>query len=132
MFKKLLLVGAGLGAFVVAAVAVSLISSIVSALIPGRSPDPPGKLEQPIEEKATADYKATLNPQPQTNAAPAETQTPAPQAALQESPVPQEISPPPASVRVAPPAPRSSGPGNFDSPPSYTGGGIYSIGPGNM
>lgn len=132
MIKKLIVVGAGLGAFVVAAIAVSLISSIVSALIPGRSPDPPGKLEQPIEEKATADYKATLNPQSQTNAAPAETQTPAPQAATQDFPVPQESAPSPAPVPVAPPAPRSSGPGNFDSPPSYTGGGIYSSGPGNM
>ena len=131
MLKKLIILGAGVGAFLVAAVAVSLISSIVSALIPGRSPDPPGKLEQPIEE-ATQQYKSTLNPQPQTNAAPAETQTPAPQAAPQELPVPQESSPPPAPVRVAPPAPRSSGPGNFDSPPSYTGGGIYSSGPGNM
>lgn len=132
MLKKLLLVGAGLGAFVVAAVAVSLISSIVSALIPGRSPDPPGKLEQPIEEKATADYKATLNPQSQTNAAPTETQTPAPQSATQDFPVPQESAPLPAPVPAAPPAPRSSGPGNFDAPPSYTGGGGYSTGPGNM
>lgn len=132
MLKKLILVGAGVGAFLVAAVAVSLISSIVSALIPGRSPDPPGKLEQPIEE-ATQQYKATLNSQSQTNAAPAETQTTPPQAAPQDFPVPQESTPSPPPVRVTPPAPAANGPGNLDLPPSYNpSGGIYSGGPGNM
>ena len=132
MLRKLIIVGAGLGAFLVAAVLVSIISTMVSALIPGRSPDPPGKLEPPIEEKTKQEYEATLNPkeEPKTNESPNETSQPTPS---QETSPPQEVIPSPAPIPVAPPAPRSSGPGNFDAPPaSYSGGGIYSSGPGNM
>jgi hypothetical protein len=132
MLKKVAIGAAGLGAFIVAAILVSLISSIVSALIPGRSPDPPGQLDQPIEEKSKQEYEATLNPkeQPKTNESQDENQPATPS---QETSTPQEAVPSPAPVPVAPPAPRSSGPGNFDAPPApYGGGGIYPSGPGNM
>jgi hypothetical protein len=138
MLKKVAIGAAGLGAFIVAAALVSIISTMVSALIPGRSPDASGELDPPIEQKSKQEYEATLNlqEQPKTNESQNETQSSTP---VEESSPPQEASPPqepvpaPAPVSVAPPAPRSSGPGNFDSPPApYGGGGIYPSGPGNM
>lgn len=132
MVKKLIIVGAGLAAFVVAAALVSIISSMVSALIPGRSPDAPGKLDPPIEEKSKQEYEATLNPKEEPKTNESSTETP-PSAQSQEASPQQEAPSSPAPVPVAPPAPRSSGPGNFDAPPApYAGGGIYPTGPGNM
>lgn len=132
MVKKLIIGAAGLGAFIVAAALVSIISTMVSGLIPGRSPDEPGKLDPPIEEKSKQEYEATLNPkeEPKTDESPNETP---PSAQPQEASPPQEAAPSPAPAPVAPPAPRSSGPGNFDAPPArFGGGGIYPTGPGNM
>jgi len=132
MVKKLIIGAAGLGAFIVAAALVSIISSMVSALIPGRSPDAPGKLDPPIEEKSKQEYASTLNPkeEPKTDESPNETP---PSAQPQEVSPPQETAPSPDPFLVASPAPRSSGPGNFDAPPApYAGGGIYPTGPGNM
>lgn len=134
ILKKLIIGTVGLGAFIVAAALVSIISTMVSGLVPGRSPDAPGKLDPPIEEKSKQEYEATLNPkeEPKTNESPNETSTQQDSPPVQQAPAPQEVAPSPAPAPVAPPAPRTSGPGNFDSPPSYTGGGIYSTGPGNM
>lgn len=135
LFKKLTIGAAGLAAFVVAAALVSIISTMVSALIPGRSPDAPGKLDQPPEEKSKQEYEATLNPKQESksNESPTETAVQQEAAPPQEASPPQEVISSPAADPVAPPAPPARGPGNFDAPPApYGGGGIYPTGPGNM
>lgn len=136
MIRKTLLVAAGLGGFVVAGVLVTILSSVVSALIPGASPDQPGKMEPSIEEKYPKDNKqennsttaaveqpSTAVEEPKSNESPSETPVPAP-ASL---PVPSSAV---ERAPVLPPPPPVSGPGNFDVPavPSYGGG----QGPGNM
>ena len=134
IIKKVALGAAGLAGFVVAAILATLLSSVVSALVPGRSPDAPGKLDETIEDRARREHKATLTnkEEPKTNESHNET------AIQEESSAPQEVSPPPqvapapAPIPVAPPAPPAHGPGNFDAPPAPSGGGSYQTGPGNM
>lgn len=141
LIKKVALGAAGLAGFVVAVALLTIVSSLVSALIPGRSPDAPGKLDETIEERAKRENKATLanTQEPKTDASHNETVV---QQEAQSEPVepvaaPQEAvpapSPAPAPVPVAPPAPPARGPGNFDAPPApYGGGSGYPTGPGNM
>lgn len=139
LLKKLTIGAAGLAAFVVAAALVSIISSMVSALMPGRSPDAPGKLDEPPEEKSRREYEATLNPKQESKSNESHTETDVQQEAApaQEASSSQEATPAPSAAPapppVAPPAPPARGPGNFAAPPApYGGGGIYPTGPGNM
>lgn len=140
VIKKVALGAAGIAGFVAACVLAALLSSVVSALVPGRSPDAPGKLDETIEERARREHKATLTnkEEPKTNESHNETAIQEESHPPQEAPIPQEVSPPPqaapapAPVPVAPPAPPARGPGNFDAPPAPSGGGGYQTGPGNM
>lgn len=140
IIKKVALGAAGITGFVVAAILATLVSSMVSALVPGRSPDAPGKLDETIEDRARREHKATLTnkEEPKTNESHNETAIQQEFPAPQEVSTPQEVSPPPqvapapAPVPIAPPAPPARGPGNFDAPPAPSGGGGYQTGPGNM
>lgn len=144
IIKKVALGAAGITGFVVAAILATLVSSMVSALVPGRSPDAPGKLDETIEDRARREHKATLTnkEEPKTNESHNETAIQQEFPAPQEASTPQEVSPPPqvapaptpapAPIPVAPPAPPARGPGNFDAPPAPSGGGGYQAGPGNM
>ena len=134
MRRNLLLIGAGLAAFLVAGVAMSLIQMTVSALVPGRSDDPPGKLETPVDQptKTTQDQQSSTitaeNVSPDTNT---QQQVPAPtppppvdviQEGANDFPQPQPMPQPPPPVR---------GPGNFNAPqPYYQPSGP--AGPGNL
>jgi hypothetical protein len=55
MLRKLMWVGIGVAAFVVASAGVSLVSMGVSALVPGASPDKEGKIDPSPEQKAKAE-----------------------------------------------------------------------------
>jgi hypothetical protein len=140
LIKKVALGAAGIAGFVVACVAAALLSSVVSALVPGRSPDAPGELDETIEDRARREHKTTLTnkEEPKTNESHNETAIQEESLAPQEASTPQEVSPllqaapAPAPIPVAPPAPPARGPGNFDAPPAPSGGGSYQTGPGNM
>lgn len=140
ILKKLTIGAAGLAAFVVAAALVSIISTMVSALIPGRSPDAPGKLDVSPEEKSRREYEATLNSKQESKSNESHNETIVQQEAAppQEASSQQEATSAPSAAPVpptpvAPPAPPVRGPGNLDAPPApFAGGGIYPTGPGNM
>jgi len=140
LIKKVALGAAGLAGFIVAVALLTIVSSLVSALIPGRSPDAPGKLDESIEERAKREHKATLTnkQEPKTDESHNETvvQQEAHPEPIEPTVAPQEAapasSPAPAPVSIAPPAPPARGPGNFDAPPAPYGGGGYQSGPGNM
>jgi hypothetical protein len=131
MRRNLLLVGAGLIAFIIAGASLSLIQMVISALIPGRSPDPPGQIDPPLEQQLTKD-QASEKEAPTAQAVSPDT------TAKQESPpavvpveTPPETVPFPQPQPMPPPPPPVSGPGNFNAPqPYYTPSGAS--GPGNM
>lgn len=135
MLRKVGLVAAGVGAFFLASISVSLIGMGVSALIPGASKDKPGKLDPDPQQESKAEWLQQLE-----GGGPAETKetktettsepTPEPtqQPAAEPAPVFQQPDPTPV---VAPPAPKV-GPGNFDAPSPYTAPPVIQSGPGNM
>ena len=131
--KKVLIVAAGAAAFVVAAVAATLINSVVSALIPGRSPDPPGKLDPSPEEKSKAEWKTQMGESQETKhnttAAPAPKQEPVTTEEQPLNPAPEYLPEPPKAVAQPTPPRAATGPGNLDAP-SYNP--PPQVGPGNL
>jgi hypothetical protein len=136
--KKLGIIVAGFAAFVVGSVVVTLVSSAVSALVPGRTPDPPGNLEPSPEEKAKADWEAKMGksqetqPKDDTKEEPTDTKEDSQPAEPPADSAQQSISEP--SPPVAPPTPPrvSTGPGNFDAPAYVPPPPPPSVGPGNL
>ena len=131
--KKILIVAAGAAAFVVAAVAAALINSVVSALVPGRSPDPPGKLDPYPEDKSKAEWKETVGESQETKSdttpTPAPKQDPVTTEEKPSGPAPEYLPEPPRAVAQPTPPRAATGPGNLDAP-------LYSpppqVGPGNL
>lgn len=140
MLRKLMWVGIGVAAFVVASAGVSLVSMGVSALVPGASPDKEGKIDPSPEEKAKAEWLTQMGGSSETQSSTQskettetskETETkaaePQPEAQPQES---ERSAPPPV---VAPTPPRvSTGPGNFDAPMYSPPPPVPQVGPGNL
>lgn len=134
-------VAIGIGAFIFAVTASSVIGTIVNAVIPNTNkPDPDGKLEPDPQVKAKAEWlqqlegggpKADESTTNQTKDKD-ETVTAEASATQTQEPAPKNAEPAPQpSVPAAPPAPQT-GPGNFDSTPSYTPPPAIQTGPGNM
>lgn len=135
MLRKVGLVAAGVGAFFLASISISLIGMGVSALIPGASKDKPGKLDPDPQQQSKAEWLQQLEgggpaETKETKAEPAPEAAPEPaqQPAAEPAPVFQEPNPAPVA---APPAPKI-GPGNFDAPSPYTAPPVIQSGPGNM
>jgi hypothetical protein len=135
MLRKVGLVAAGVGAFFLASISVSLIGMGVSALIPGASKDKPGKLDPDPQQESKAEWLQQLEgggpaetKETKTEATSEPTPEPTQQPAAEPAPVFQQPDPTPV---VAPPAPKV-GPGNFDAPSPYTAPPVIQSGPGNM
>lgn len=135
MLRKVGLVAAGVGAFFLASISVSLIGMGVSALIPGASKDKPGKLDPDPQQESKAEWLQQLEgggpaetKETKTEATSEPTPEPTQQPAAKPAPVFQQPDPTPV---VAPPAPKV-GPGNFDAPSPYTAPPVIQSGPGNM
>jgi hypothetical protein len=132
--RNLLIGGAGFAAFIVASSLAAVLNSVVSALVPGRSSDPPGQMEESLEEKAqreTAEQKAKDDAEKEKQESPSKT-TPEPStpesSSTSESKTESEVQP--ASPPPPPPVP-TPGPGNLGyEPPQYTSSGAG--GPGNL
>lgn len=141
MLRKVGLVAAGVGAFFVASVGVSLIGMGVSALIPGASKDKPGRLDPDPQRPAKAEWLQQLEGGGLVETRETKTET-------KQEPVPEPIEQPaskpePAATQApmfqqpdpthpaAPPAPKV-GPGNFDIPSPYEAPPVIQSGPGNM
>ena len=132
MRRNIIVVFAGLIAFLIAGASVSLIQMTIGALVPGRSPVPEGKLDpSPEQQLKTTESKQEPTTTETTTESKQQEATPTPEqpSVVEEpaaNPEPQPIAPPP-------PAPRAltTGPGNFDAPqPYYPPAGAQ--GPGNM
>jgi hypothetical protein len=131
MRRNLFLVGAGLIAFIIAGISMSLIQMTVSALVPGRSPDAPGKLDPPVDQPVSTDQQNStttaqnVSPDTDTQQQMPTPTPPPPVDVIQEgadSVQPQPMPQPPPPVR---------GPGNLNAPqPYYQPSGPS--GPGNL
>lgn len=141
MLRKVGLVAAGVGAFFVASIGVSLIGMGVSALIPGASKDRPGKLDPDPQRPTKAEWLQQLEGGGlvETQETKAETKQesvvePTQQPALDSEPAAAQASvsqQPDPTPPAAPPAPKM-GPGNFDIPSPYEAPPVIQSGPGNM
>ena len=132
MFRKIALVAAGVGAFLVASICISLGGMVVSALIPGASKDKPGKLEADPQQAAKSEWLQQLEGGGPTASKEAK-ETPEAEAPKEQQPAPETAvfqQADPAHV-AAPPAP-TVGPGNFESPAPYLPPPAPQSGPGNM
>jgi len=122
MIKRIVIVAAGLAAFVVASAVVSIVQMTVTSLIPGSNKnDPPGVLDpDPIEriraehgakqpKAAASEPKSEAKEEPQSEPQSEPAPEPAQQAAREPEPAPVARAEPP--VRSSPPAP--TGPGNY-------------------
>lgn len=132
--RNLLIGGAGFAAFIVASSLAAVLNSVVGALVPGRSADPPGHMEESLEEKAkreTAEQKAKDETEKEKQESPSKTTPELPTSEIvSASESKDDSSPQPAPVTNNPPAP-SSGPGNLGyEPPQYIPSGAG--GPGNL
>lgn len=140
MLRKVMWVGVGVVAFIVASAGVSLVSMGVSALVPGASPDKEGKLDPAPEEKAKAEWLKQMGGSQETQAStqsnetskkPKEPETSPEETQPATQPVEPEgvVSPP-----VAPPTPprAATGPGNFDAPIYSPPPPVPQVGPGNL
>lgn len=140
MLRKVGLVAAGVGAFFLASISISLIGMGVSALIPGASKDKPGKLDPDPQQQSKAEWLQQLE-----GGGPAETKETKSETKTEAAPEPQPEAQPPSEpapvfqqpnpvpqmpVRV-PPAP-TVGPGNFDAPLPPPTPPVTNTGPGNM
>lgn len=124
ILRKVVWVGAGVAAFVATSVGISLLSMVVSALMPGASPDREGRLEPSPEETARAEWLRKKGASQETQPSTQSTETadkpsePEPQPEEpQPAPQPQEperSAPPPVVSPTPPRAP--TGPGNLDAP----------------
>lgn len=140
MLRKVMWVGVGVLAFIVASAGVSLVSMGVSALVPGASPDKEGKLDPAPEEKAKAEWLKQMGGSQETQAStqsnetsekPKEPETtPEQTQPAAQSAEPERAAPPP----VAPPTPprAATGPGNFDAPIFSPPPPVPQVGPGNL
>lgn len=135
--RYLMLGGVAFLSFLGAIVLVALLQPIVSALIPGPSKDAPGHMEPPADRQLAVG--ASLKSENDTQAG-----TPSTEPSTSETPESEPAKPEPVATRPAPepvaapaptpapPAPRASGPGNFDAPPAPYYGGGGATGPGNL
>lgn len=135
MLRKVMWVGIGVAAFLVASAGVSLVSMTVSSLIPGASPDKEGKLDPSPEEKSKAEWLTQMGGSQETQSStqskgasekPKQPET-QPEAPIQQA---AQQTPPPV---VAPTPPRAStGPGDFDAPVYAPPPPLPQVGPGNL
>jgi len=125
----------GIGAFVVASIAATILSTAVTALIPGKSPDAPGQLDPSAEDKIKAANKsAEIAKESTADSSKSQDETPTEtvkQSEVATSPGEPISEPPPIRYQAPAPAPRpQTGPGNLNEEyyerPSFSGG------PGNM
>lgn len=129
----------GVGAFIFAVTASSVIGTVVNAVLPNpNKPDPEGKLDPDPQQKSKAEWLQQLEgggPKSETTETkqeateqPNKVEATAEQPTTQQ-PAAQETAPTP--VPAAPPAPKT-GPGNFDAEPVYSPPPVVRTGPGNM
>jgi hypothetical protein len=139
--KKVVIIACGIGAFVVASAAASIIGTIVNGVIPHSKNDPAGVMEPSPEERAKKEWAATRAASGTTTATtkPTETKQEAKEEPKpEEQPVQQQGSPapapPPAPVIAAPsPPPRvTTGPGNLAEPERIPYYPPTQTGPGNL
>jgi hypothetical protein len=134
--KKIGIIAAGVAAFVVGSVAVTLINSAVSALVPGRSPDTPGQLEPSPEERAKEAWAAKMGKSQEIKSKEEPESTAVTEPASTEEPpiktVDRSVSEPSHSVDRPTPPRVSTGPGNFDAPAYAPPPPLPSVGPGNL
>lgn len=155
ILKTIGIVAVGTAAFLTASVAVSLLSMVVGALIPGQSPDKPGILDPSPEEKIKAEWQRshpkTADNQPKEQ----QTTTELPESSgvnekpsnakaetevlvnTQEQTTKNERQSPtpklqPSAVVTPTPPHAATGPGNFESPSPISPSTPASIGPGNF
>jgi hypothetical protein len=140
MLRKIVWVGVGVAAFLVASVGVNLAGMVVSALMPGASPDKEGKMDSSPEEKAKAEWLKQMGEsqktQPATQSTEALEKPKEPENTPEESQTePQPVEPErSALLPVAPPTPprAATGPGDFDAPRYPSAPPAPQVGPGNL
>lgn len=116
----------GLAAFVVASTLMAVSTTVVNALIPQKEPDPPGEMQETLEDKGKRlaaeaaarnkeEKKAAGQEEPATETAVKSPESPTVTEGSGESAVVSAPTPPPA-----PPAPAPArGPGNMGYEPQY-------------
>jgi outer membrane biosynthesis protein TonB len=102
ILRKVVWVGAGVATFLAASVGISLLSMVVSALVPGASPDREGRLEPSPEETAKAEWLRQNGASQETQPSTQSTET----ANKPSEPEPQPEEPQPAPQPQEPESPQ--------------------------